>query len=567
MRSIHVLTDIYQRLDATHPLTCSSCFLAQYFSPIERLQFTQESSEVDRIYDHYDLTASQNPKHRRHRPAHSSPDFFYTLPPNISSLHPHHHNNSINHNVRESHVTASSETSWVIHYPEKASKLDLTREEQVNLIKHLRASVILDAASEAIRNSTPTPDIDHSTATLSSRRGSSDSMASVIVGDSDPMANGRDTVRESLYDSFRWLDEEEELNLGLFLDDYHANLREDVPQTGKNRRPSFRRHLSISKLPFGRPSFSSSHVDPASPLQSPTKSQNPNGGQRRLSRTLSLIHSSKHSHSDSVPIVDPSAAHYQDPEARQRLRTFASPSKFDEALQYGFPATDAAERPISLDKKLPALPKVSNESENMRSFMDFGGDEDEVSDTDDASSIRDPESPKTPQMGGLTPPPGHHHPTRVTTDPCSLDSVPRSTSAVGFSKVDSHIASQGLAREMTLRMTLTRPDLRANEELIYGWQPQAAYLNAGRRRSTTHPIKTVTTDIHHTSAPAPAPASTTSSNHAQGASTTTACWSEGQQSKDSIEAMFAGLDHWSAENATGDRGTGLKRFWNKVRRT
>ena len=29
-----------------------------------------------------------------------------------------------------------------------------------------------------------------------------------------------------------------------------------------------------------------------------------------------------------------------------------------------------------------------------------------------------------------------------------------------------------LNREMTLRMTLTRPDLRADEEQLYGWQNQ-----------------------------------------------------------------------------------------------
>lgn len=396
-------------------------------------------------------------------------------------------------------------------------------------------------------------------------------MASFVGIDSDPTLNGRrDPMRESLYDSFRWLDEEEDLNLGLFLDDYHANLREDVPQTGKNRRPSFRRHLSISKLPFGRPSFSSSNADP-SPVHSPTKSQHPSvDGPKRISRTLSLIHpGTKYSRADSLPIADPLAAHhYQDPEARQTLRTYASPSKFDEALQYGFPTADAAlSRTLSLDKKLPALPTVSNEPDTMRSFMHFGsGAEDDLSDTDDASSIRDPDSPKTPEMGGLTVPPGHDRPTRATTDPPpSFEKGPRSISAFGFSKVDSHIASQRLAREMTLRMTLTRPDLRANEELIYGWQPQAAYLNAGRRRSTTSPpMKTVTTDIHQKFAPAPA--STTSSGNANGgASTTTTCWSDSQHSKVSIEAMLAGLDNDSVENS-GERDTGLKRLWNKVRR-
>lgn len=566
---------------------------------------------MDRIYNHYDLTSHNSHPHphsrplRKHRAALSSPDSLVAVPKNRT--------------LRDSRITTVSDDSWVLNIPEKVSKAELTREEQVHLIKHLRASVILDAANEALskaarandRSLSPTPDIDHSTATLSSRRGSLDSMVSAMAQLPEP--NTRDAVRESLYDSFRWLDEEEDLDLGLFLDDYHANLRDEVPQTGKHRRPSFRRHLSISKLPFGRTSLSANApLDVAkdaasSPVQNhttTTTSTTPNNPPpttiihttRRLSRTLSIINPSRHAHSDSSShVIDPTATHYQDPEARHKLRAYlASPSKFDEAIQFGFPTRDSQEQPqpplLDKHRQLRTRPAADDSGGNMRSFLDFDGDEDDLSDHDDASSVSDPDSPKTPQMGGLTPPPGHHRPTRISTDPLHHHSTSTSASASPHhhhhhqhqgsgapshpkpSTSDSYTpypttmmsSSSSSSREMTLRMTLTRPDLRANEELIYGWQPQAAYINPGRKSPSNLLRKNDIYDDNNNNNNnnnAAAAAATVPVN----GQTTTACWSEGQGNKESIEHVFAGLDHWSLDNAAADRGV-MKRIWNKVRR-
>lgn len=512
---------------------------AQYFSAIERLQFEKSSSEVDRIFRHYDLT-SHSSKHQRHRAALSSPENLAAVPHHRGACH--------------SFVTAESDSSWVLNFPDKTSKAELTREEQVSLIKHLRASVILDAANEAIskavrapdRSLSPTPDIDHSTATLSSRRGSLDSMVSTMA---HLDSNGKDPVRESLYDSFRWLDEEDDLDLGLFMDDYHANLREEVSQTGKNRRPSFRRRLSVSKLPFGRPD--ARDAKDVSPVQGSSQTQQPITTHRRLSRTLSVMNPGKQVHSEpAVQVVDPRATHYQDPEARQKLRVYlASPSKFDEAIQFGFPAGHAQDASRSSERKPHSRAKHSDDSENMRSFLDFDGDEeDEQSDHDDASSASDLDSPKTPQMGGLTPPPGHHRPMRSSTDPLIQSSGCRQTSSSSKPTTsDSYIPNPTSSREMTLRMTLTRPDLRANEELIYGWQPHAAYVNPVRKSQTILFKDDAPTSVGQT---------------------TTACWSEGHINKDSIEDMLVDLDHCNADGgvAGGDQGV-MKRIWNKVRRS
>lgn len=457
----------------------------------------------------------------------------------------------------------------MVAFQERVNKADLTREEQVNLIKHLRASVIIEAANEACiaghvsndGNSPSVPDIDHSTATLSSRRGSLDSVTNSMVSAMEHQldVNGKDPVRQSLYDSFRWMDEEEDLDLGLDCDEYHANLREEVPQTSRRRRPSFRRRLSISKMPFGRSSMTTSR--PASkdlPINPSLERLQPNtmpAMQRRLSRTLSIMNPSKHLQPEPTPIIDPTAAHYQDPEARQKLRAYlASPSKFDEAVQYGFPATDSTPRPSTSDmRKCHPHPSHSTGSDNMRSFLDFDGDEEEddaersIRD-DDASSLSDPDSPKTPQLGGgLTPPPGHRRPMKSATDPLHLSSGARRTV---FAKKpmssDSNMHDPAVSREMTLRMTLTRSDLRATEELIYGWQPQAQYVHVhARRKSQSLPAQSQST------VPVGRP--------------TAMYLGEDTSYKVEVESHVAGVDHWTPDTAEGDKNV-MKRFWNKVRR-
>ncbi len=173
--------------------------------------------------------------------------------------------------------------------------------------------MILDAADEAIyklgrRASRHLgPDAEIPSPTVSTRRNSMDSLQRA----SD------EQVPDSFCDSFRWLDDDDDLDLQLFLDDYHANLREEATAPSKEHRPSFRRHLSISKIPFGRSSVSSSRPAtkdtsspmPMSPNQSPPVGNYPGtfGHGRRKSRALSLI-TPKHSAQNSITAFDPAAA-------------------------------------------------------------------------------------------------------------------------------------------------------------------------------------------------------------------------------------------------------------------
>ncbi|KAF2035738.1 hypothetical protein EK21DRAFT_84151 [Setomelanomma holmii] len=170
------------------------------------------------------------------------------------------------------------------------------------------------------------------------------------------------------------------------------------------------------------------------------------------------------------PIFDPEATHYRDPEARKKLRTYlASPQKFDEAIEFGFPSTaddDGAATPSRPHYQLPPIASHSRKfSRDMQTFLRDGKlsfFEDTVSDNQglesDADSVVDVESPSTPSSAGLS---FRLHSRQVSHSKIASEDQPR---------MSLQHPSGRLNREMTLRMTLTRPDLRADDDQLYGWQ-------------------------------------------------------------------------------------------------
>lgn len=159
--------------------------------------------------------------------------------------------------------------------------------------------------------------------------------------------------------------------------------------------------------------------------------------------------------------------HYQDPETRKKLRMYlASPQKFDEAIEFGFPSTSEQETAVP-HYKLPPVVKHSRKfSRDMHTFLRDGKlsfFEDKNSENrgleSDGESTVDFDSPRTPSSTGLS--------FRLHT---------RQMSSIDSNGLPSAQPSPGhLQREMTLRMTLTRPDLRADEDVLYGWQTQAQH--------------------------------------------------------------------------------------------
>lgn len=367
--------------------------------------------------------------------------------------------------ARQQSIT-SNEASWFLTLPEKIKKKEFTREEQVVLAGRLRESVILDAADEAIykasrrasRNLTPLFDPASPTSTRTS---------------TDSRRSGNDTtsaMAEAMYESFRWMDEEDDLDLKLVLDDYHANLDGFViPTPNSNRRPSFRRTMSITKMPFGRNSLSS--IQPRSPKFEPSPSHS-----RSKSRTLSLI-APKHAPQGSISSIDPNATHYQDPEARLKLRVYlASPQKFDEAIEFGFPSMDGVADGTDKENKAPkrsskdiAVRKSNATDRALSSFLN----DDTASLFEDDASMVEPDSPLTPMGIDLGLRPRGVSPTYAKGSKTSADFSHLAPRPTLVKQSESYAQAMAGSREMTLRMTLTRPDLRADENTIYGWQTTA----------------------------------------------------------------------------------------------
>lgn len=417
-----------------------------------------------------------------------------------------------------------AERQFYASLPDKIKRLHLSREEQL-AAQSRRRSLSVDATDlftrrqqrQSARSITLTKLSLASTVSLFDDLPMMSTMQSSRFGPSSaPLAAGNDTF----IDSFRWLEEEDDLDLRLFLDDYHINLREEVPPPSKSRRPSFRRHLSISKLPFGKTNMSTTGLSTSSKgyVTTPTAADSPslnNGGTghvRRKSRTLSLLNGSRQQTPVPATVIDPAAAHYQDPEARLRLKEYlGSPKKFDEALEFGFPSME--ERPA---KNKASRLDLSLDLDKPRTFLDDEDNEDKSSTYSDDASLADPESPRTPLP--FDRPPVEHTATPAATETHMPSLKP------------DLLQAPLTTREMTLRMTLTRPDLRANDEQVYGWQKGSAG-RVGHFRAVSKTPTIRTRDI---------------------------------SPKESIERQFAAFDQ--EDMATHDSGV-VKRFWKRVRGT
>lgn len=420
----------------------------------------------------------------------------------------------------------STDQRFYANLPEKIKRRHLTEEEL--LIAHDQPKSTCEAVEEGLDQSKKRPSQEMRMQSPLSSPGLSDGQSSFSSdqrrkSDREPGRSDSDRP-DSFYDSFRWLEDEEGLDLRLYLDDYHINLREEVPVPNKSRRPSFRRHLSINKLPFGRPSGSYTRPLPKEGVVSPTSvsplaSQNSANGSsghiRRKSRALSLVSSNKQMSPRSSPPIDPAATHYQDPEARMKLRAYlASPQKFDEAIEFGFPSKDESPKETTLTRLVESKKENIQGPDKLRSFLE----DDRSSKYSDDGSAAEPDSPKTPQL--------FDKPTPVR---------PARTSAeqpACAPKSDKSVLDQASSREMTLRMTLTRPDLRQSEDQIYGWkQPGNSRGVPSRDESTNNPV----------------------------------IYARDGNPKESIERQLAALDQWD-EGPDHDNGV-VKRFWNRVKRT
>lgn len=231
--------------------------------------------------------------------------------------------------------------------------------------------------------------------------------------------------------------------------------------------PPFRRTMSLTAAASFR------HPHPASPTMfltdpPPPYAIGPNPRHQRAHSSSLSLSGRRSSQTPTPPIFDPEATHYQDPEARKKLRMYlASPQKFDEAIEFGFPST-AGSDPLTPHYQLPQIDSHARKfSRDMHTFLrdgklsfleDSTTSDNQGLESSDADSIADMESPATPSSTGLS---FRLHSRQLSHGKFSLDSPMASP---------AHSGSGQMNREMTLRMTLTRPDLRADEDQLYGWQ-------------------------------------------------------------------------------------------------
>lgn len=250
-------------------------------------------------------------------------------------------------------------------------------------------------------------------------------------------------------ESLQWLDEEQEIDLSLH--DYHAAVAETAQKSHNSfHASSQRRGLSITNLPFPRRSSSiTSGSEPlawALPAASP-----PVRSPSKISRAVqSAAPTGHYKNRISTSSLEPAAAHYQDPAARMKLRVYlASPQKFDEAIEFGFPSMQSS----TIVKS--TRPKTSPRSTESNRHLFLHDDTPSLSDGDD-HDFETLDSPRTPEMAVFS-----NVPSRSKES--SLDR-PIIKPKVVRDFTEPYVHGLSSNREMTLHMTLTRPDLRSPEE-------------------------------------------------------------------------------------------------------
>lgn len=474
-----------------------------------------------------------------------------------------------------------SDAQWFLRLPEKVQRKHFTPEERW-LLSGLPDTVLPDAADERVYKSIYqlSREANRSVPTLRPSSCSSASSISFFDAQLEPDADSAIAMDDADFDGFRWIENDDDHDLASTLDPYHAfvnNAAEHTTTKSTKRTPSFRRALSMTSLPFGSPlnTAKSSRTPLPTPIASPVVPQLPSletiqqhvrrsSHRRSASRSGHLlpIH---HNRTPSNPI-EPSATHYTDPSARLKLRVYlASPQKFDEAIEFGFPSMEDKENmPLSR----PSLTRSHRTAPSsiQKTFLDDSNPSifdalDDPEDEDETSSLPERGSPYTPVGDGQFtdtyllspseapsssgsqlffpknipfPPHNHHHhhhqhqqsqPTKTLRHNIEFEDP-------AYSGRDREITN--CSREMTLRMTLTRPDLRvADDQTPY-------YYNDPSRRGED-PLA-----LDHLP-----PAAPSSSSYSAGGQ-------DGQQPGDSI---------WDTLPPVKEGGAGaraLKRVWRKV---
>jgi hypothetical protein len=212
---------------------------------------------------------------------------------------------------------------------------------------------------------------------------------------------------------------------------------------------SFRRSFALRPLPLPAPVLA--------PLPSPSFLKDTPKDQQRLAkqrrRPAPLV--------VSPPEMSAEAKHYKDPEMRRTLRAMSSPELFDEAIEFGFPPSQS-EPPQSANQRS----RFSMETVHFDRSSSLTSSS--TTETRDSQFSKCPATPDGPGDFLISP-----HCTSLRLSPTSPKASPphpihrRAHTAdiptIGGPTYGHNRTPSSLNREMTLRLTLTRPLLRSSE--------------------------------------------------------------------------------------------------------
>lgn len=314
---------------------------------------------------------------------------------------------------------------------------------------------MLDAADETLyrlgRKSNDSSSSIYSQATITAKRRSmlgdlQDFDIAQLIQEENMLGGfGFAGVEETVEDDLSDVSDEEDQGY----DDYHKSLQEDQPSKGS--RLSFRRSFPDKVFGFG-------NVEPTAAAPGYHSRRHSLVGRRSLSTEKAFTKGSAFSHAVNFEATETS--YYQDPEARLKLRVYlASPQKFDEVIEFGFPSTQKDETEEIRPETSTVRPVDPDFGE--KSFL-FNDEKGIFEEHDFPISTFQSESNTVRHSQDL--------------DAAAINSFKKTTVRTSCSSnslrpriVSNHYRHESTSkREMTLRMTLTRPDLRSDEELLYG---------------------------------------------------------------------------------------------------
>lgn len=430
----------------------------------------------------HDGSASSNKQRGHHRSRSTftarTKSIFHTIDsiPSIPYIKPGVRPSS---NRRATHIAetlVNHETAaWFASLPATIRRKHFTPEEQI-LFANEGQHIILDAADELLQKQKPAHDSDlfwvsHPHTSQSpevSPRHSIDN-----ISDSEQVQEKDKMNSQQYLESLNWLDSNNDLDLRL--DDYHAAVQETAkrqaaPPPVPSFRNTYRRNMSLSTVSLRRTSISS-------PLKS--ASRTPSMYFNRLQTpTTPQRPSFHHAPKSSMSAVDARATHYQDPAARMKLRVYlASPDKFDEALHFGY--AKVPDRP----KTSPGLPHESKRSIDIDDVPSLAADD--ASTHSEIDALSDPRTPSESEFRSLQ------------SKKSSVDRVPMKPQVI---RTDQYAHSTTLDRDMTIHMTLTRPDLRSPDDA----RPSSRHINAQPlEQAPLPPLETGQPSIWDSLPPAP----------------------------------------------------------------